>query len=203
MNGLSFAVTVRPENIEACTALNQCMIALKEMAVIWPSASRAWDLLSGVQLRTHVNPLVSLVPHRYPDRHKRMAEDAFGEQGADYSRQQPQAVPSGSTANNNASGVHEIGHRLMAHMLGLEAPGADPSGYYLLLQSRPPFVPEQTSNQQLSYPSSAGFTQTMNPAVMSPDGSGSGGNWAQNMAAPDSYGMNNSNGMWDFGGYGV
>lgn len=33
INGLFSAVTVKPENIEACTALNQCMIALKEMAV--------------------------------------------------------------------------------------------------------------------------------------------------------------------------
>ena len=148
-----------------------------------------------------MNPLVSLVPHRYPDRNKRMAKDAFGEEEADYSRQQPPAVPSGSIANNNASGVHEIGHRLMAHMLGLEAPG-DPSGYYQLLQSRPHFIPEQTSNQQI-YPSNAGFTQTMNSAVMSGDVSGSGGSWAHNMASPDTYGMNNSNGMWDFGGYGV
>ncbi|KAF8808141.1 hypothetical protein BYT27DRAFT_7190259 [Phlegmacium glaucopus] len=196
-------MTIRPENFEASTGLDQCMTALKEMAIVWPSASRAWDLLNGVKLRTHVNPLAPFPPHhRYPDRHKRPAEDAFEERAA-YSRREP--------AVNNASGVQEINTRLMAHMLGLEVPGNDPSTYYLL-HSPPPFIAggssqpssQQPSSQQLLYPSSAGFTsdmQTINPVVMSGDGTGAGSSWAQNIAAPGSYGINNY--MYDFEGYGV
>jgi len=131
-----------------------------------------------------------------------MAEDAFGERESGYSRKEP-------TVNNaSGHGVQDISTRLMAHMLGLEVPGHDPSTSYYMLHSRPPFVAggssQPSSNQQLSYPSGAGFTndmQTMNPVVMSGDGSGTGTNWAQNIATPGSYGINNY--MYDYGGYGV
>jgi hypothetical protein len=189
MNVVTLAI--RPENFEARTGFDQCMTALKEMAIIWPSASRAWDLLNGVQLRTHVNPLISLPGHRYSDRNKRMAEDAFGETGAGCdSRQEPNnAVP----FVNNAG---ELSQRLMmAHMVGLETPGVDPLTSYYLLQSRPAFV-----TQPPSYPPSTGFAMN---AVMSGDGTGAGGNWSQSMTASDNYGMNNASYMYGFGEYGV
>jgi hypothetical protein len=132
-----------------------------------------------------------------------MAEDAFGTQ-SDYSRQEPHVVCS------SASGVHEISTRLMAHMLGLEAPGSDPPSPYYSFQSRSPSMagPLQPCNQ-LSYPPNAGFTngiQPMNPVAIPEEGSGSGANWAQNIGAPGNFGINNPsypNFMYDFGGYGV
>jgi hypothetical protein len=131
---------------------------------------------------------MSLPAHRHPDRHKRMAEDAFGESEAGYGRQ-PNPVRGDSSAS-------EINQRLMAHMLGLEAPGADPLASYYLLH---PF----DTGQPQSYPLNAGFTNAINP-VMSGDETGSvGGSWSQNMAALDNYGINNANYAYDFGGYGV
>jgi hypothetical protein len=126
-----------------------------------------------------------------------MAEDAFGESGTDYNRREANAACVNSTIDN----AQELNQRLVAHMLELEAPGVvDPITSYYLLHSRPPFVAGD-STQLLSYPASAGFT--MNP-VMSGDGAGSvGGNWSQNMAAPDNYGINNTNYMYGFGEYGV
>lgn len=112
-----------------------------------------------------------------------MAEEAFGEGETGYSRQEPDAVSSG----NNPS---EMGQRLMAHMLGLEAPGIDPVTSYYLNHSRGPYV----AGQALPYPSHGGFTHGMNP-VMSGDGS-----WGQNMGSGENYGMNY---MYNFGEYGV
>lgn len=113
-----------------------------------------------------------------------MAEDAFGESGTGYSRQE-------------ANGGSEISERLMAHML---APGVDPLPYYFFVAG------DSSQAQAVSYPPSAGFThgmQTMNSVAMSGAGSGPvGGNWSHNMAA-DNYGINNANFMYDFGEYGV
>jgi hypothetical protein len=126
-----------------------------------------------------------------------MAEDAFGDSGTGYStgRQESNGVVCGG----------DISQRLMAHMLGLEAPGVDPLSSYYLLHSRGPFVAGDSSH--VSYPSSAEFTngcmQAMNPVVMSGDVPGPvGGNWSHTMAA-DNYGINNANYMYDFGEYGV
>lgn len=133
-----------------------------------------------------------------------MAEDAFGTQ-SDYTRQEPRAVCS---TVDSTSGVHDISTRLMAHMLGLEAPGSDPPSPYYSYQSRSPSMagPLQPCSQHLSYPPNAGFTNPMNPVAISEDGSGSGANWAQNIGGPGSFGINNSsypNFMYDFGGYGI
>ncbi|EEB87550.1 hypothetical protein MPER_15061, partial [Moniliophthora perniciosa FA553] len=43
-------LTLRPSNVQASQGLRQVMTALKDMAVLWPSASRALDLISGVRL---------------------------------------------------------------------------------------------------------------------------------------------------------
>lgn len=116
-----------------------------------------------------------------------MAEDAFEESGTGYSPQEP-------------NGGSEISQRLMAHMLGLEAPGVDPLPYYYFVAG------DSSQVQPVSYPPSAGFTngmQAMNSVAMSGVGPGSvGGNWSHNMAA-DNYGINNANYMYDFAEYGV
>lgn len=120
-----------------------------------------------------------------------MAEDAFGESGTGYSGQEANGVVCGS----------EVSQRLMAHMLGLEAPGVDPLSYYYFVAGDSPQA------QPLSYPSSAEFTngmQAMNSGAMTGDGTGPvGGNWSHTSMAADSYGINNANYMYDFGGYGV
>jgi hypothetical protein len=83
-------VTLRPSNIEASLGLRQCLNALKAIEVslinslydlsftriikmIWPSASRAWELLNGVKVR--LNNARS--PGSDSRRHKRQAEAAF------------------------------------------------------------------------------------------------------------------------------
>ena len=113
-----------------------------------------------------------------------MAEDAFGESGTGYSRQE-----------HNGCGS-EISQRLMAHMLGFEAPGVDPLPYYF-------FVAGDASQAQPVYPPSAEFTnsmQTMNSVAMTGAGPVAvGGNWSHSMAA-DNYGINY---VYDFGEYGV
>lgn len=120
-----------------------------------------------------------------------MAEDAFGESGTGYSRQEPNGVVCGS----------DISQRLMVHMLGLEAPGVDPLPYYYFVAG------DSSQAPPLTYPPSAEFTngmQAMNSVAMSGGGTGAvGGNWSHNMAA-DNYGINNANyTMYDFGEYGV
>ena len=118
-----------------------------------------------------------------------MAEDAFGEGGTSYSRQEGSGVVCGGS---------DISHRLMAHMLGLEAPGVEPLPYYF-------FVGGETSQGQgVSYPPSTEFTGGMQTMSMSGGVAGPvGGNWSHNMAA-DNYGIiNNTNYMYDFGEYGV
>ncbi|KAL1671763.1 fungal-specific transcription factor domain-containing protein [Schizophyllum commune] len=44
------ALTVQPSNFQASLGLRQCLTALDEMQVVWPSASHAWDILNGVKL---------------------------------------------------------------------------------------------------------------------------------------------------------
>jgi hypothetical protein len=86
---------------------------LRFVQIIWPSAARAYELLNGVKLGALHAPV--LPPHP-TDRHKRQAEDAFG---PDYSfdRQFGQSV----------DGVQDVANKLMAHMLGLDIPGVEPS----------------------------------------------------------------------------
>ncbi|KAF9270701.1 hypothetical protein L218DRAFT_993268 [Marasmius fiardii PR-910] len=140
-------LTLRPSNPQASQGLRQCMTALNEMSVLWPSAARALDLLSGVKLEyeTSPQPLVSPTGDRLSKRH---AEDAFGREnlrreafGADGNpnsnvqrvtgqhqaqRQSQQQQPS----LVDVQGVQDLGTRIMAHMLGLDIPGLEPSTSY-------------------------------------------------------------------------
>ncbi|KAJ7751211.1 fungal-specific transcription factor domain-containing protein [Mycena maculata] len=115
-------LTLRPSNPQASLGFRQCLSALKEMEIIWPSAARAWELLNGVKLgalNTAVPPAQSL------DRHKRHAEDAFGQD-------RPPDYPSHGLVEDphmgqNMDGVQDMANKLMAHMLGLDLPGVEPS----------------------------------------------------------------------------
>ncbi|KAJ7597406.1 fungal-specific transcription factor domain-containing protein [Mycena floridula] len=116
-------LTLRPSNVQASLGLRQCMVALKDMAVVWPSASRAWDLLSGVKIGVDDG-------HTYPpntaERHKRDADHAFGQD--EYLRRDSYGVPRAARQlpGHGDSGVQDLSSRIMANMLGLEVGGLEP-----------------------------------------------------------------------------
>ncbi|KAH6917023.1 fungal-specific transcription factor domain-containing protein [Coprinopsis sp. MPI-PUGE-AT-0042] len=122
-------LTLRPENVEASIGLEHCKVALKDMERAWPSASRAWDLLNGAHVSVSQPNGASYTDPGYQARSKRPAEDAFGHEGSEYSQQET-FVPNSVTplqAPMNQNGVQDLGNRMMAHMLGLDIPGVEPS----------------------------------------------------------------------------
>ncbi|KAK0481545.1 fungal-specific transcription factor domain-containing protein [Armillaria novae-zelandiae] len=120
-------LTLRPSNVQASLGLRQCMAALKDMEVVWPSASRAWDLLNGVQL-TFDNAQTS-EDSNSPGRHKRQADIAFAqEKSSDYLQREAFGDLNGPPQPEQAeTGVQDLSTRIMAHMLGLDIPGIEPS----------------------------------------------------------------------------
>ncbi|KAF9486569.1 hypothetical protein BDN70DRAFT_870159 [Pholiota conissans] len=215
-------LTIRPDNVEARHGLQQCMIALKEMAIVWPSASRAWELLNGVQLRTHAPPAAQFQPHyQNLDRNKRGAQDAFGEDNRpDYPAQgtfgasptSPGGAPNGGQGLNlpNETGVQDVSTRLMAHMLGLEIPGVEPSTSYFPGYEWWPRnqgggggsqqQSQQQQQQQGAYPAGTEFStelQSMGQGLPSVGGS----SWVPSQTGD--YNGNNLNYSYDFGQYGV
>ncbi|KAF5368389.1 hypothetical protein D9758_002173 [Tetrapyrgos nigripes] len=123
-------LTLRPSNVQASHGLRQCMTALKEMEILWPSASRAWDLLHGVNMAFDT-------PQQAPktDRPKRAADDAFGqEKTSDYLQREAFRVSEqrdvGLQQAPSEAGVQDLSTRMMAHMLGLDIPGVEPSTSY-------------------------------------------------------------------------
>ncbi|KAF8215918.1 fungal-specific transcription factor domain-containing protein [Mycena galopus ATCC 62051] len=109
-------LTLRPSNPQASLGLcfQQCLTALKDMEIIWPSAARAYELLNGVKL----GALNAPPPTNSADRHKRHAEAAFGQD-------RPPDYPLREFGQND--GVQDVANKLMAHMLGLDIPGVEPS----------------------------------------------------------------------------
>lgn len=95
--------------------------------MIWPSASRAYDLLNGVKIQfdnawTHLGS--------NPDRQKRHADDAFGrEKNSDLFQREAFGILPDKDSDGN--GVQDISTLIMAHMLGLDIPGIEPSTSYL------------------------------------------------------------------------
>ena len=193
-----------------------------------PSASRAWDLLNGVQLRTHAQPAVAALSspqYQHIDRNKRPAQDAFGEEkSSDYLQReafgavQPTDQPPRDQGleENNVNGVQDISTRLMAHMLGLEVPGVEPSTSYYPGYEWWPRMNQGMINQGYSqpmghpqnpaYPGNTEFPpdmQSMHP------GGNTGPNWEPQMHAvvpPQDYGLNHGQQLaynYDFGHYGV
>ncbi|GLB35813.1 putative fungal specific transcription factor [Lyophyllum shimeji] len=121
-------LTLRPSNLQASLGFQQCMAALKDMEMVWPSASRAWQLLNGVKMGSeNVPPQM-----HFPDRNKRPADAAFGqEKSSDYLQREAfkATIPEISNADGE-NGVQALGTRIMAHMLGLHIPGVEPSTSY-------------------------------------------------------------------------
>jgi hypothetical protein len=90
--------------------------------MVWPSATRAWDLLNGVKMD-------DILPPQFPDpaRYKRQADDAFG-----HEKNLPQEVLKKAEAHHEGeNGVQDLGSRIMAHMFGFHVPGVEPSTSFL------------------------------------------------------------------------
>ncbi|KAJ4485754.1 fungal-specific transcription factor domain-containing protein [Lentinula aciculospora] len=139
-------LTLRPGNIQASKGLRQCLEALQEMEVLWPSAARAKDLLSGavgsmfcyslhtfkLTMRTGVK--LGLDACESVGRTKRDADDAFGqEKSIDLVQRETfreggqEALPQDQVERPpEETGVQDLSQRLMAQMLGL-VPGVEPS----------------------------------------------------------------------------
>lgn len=94
--------------------------------VVWPSASRAWELLNGVKMGSNdLPPQITFL-----DRPKRPADAAFGqEKSSGYFHQEALPVYDSNASEGN-TGVQELGTRIMAHMLGLHIPGIEASTSY-------------------------------------------------------------------------
>ncbi|KAL1740837.1 fungal-specific transcription factor domain-containing protein [Schizophyllum fasciatum] len=123
-------LTVRPSNLQASLGLRQCLTALNEMQVVWPSASRAWDLLDGVKLGYEKAVAIPQIRGDGSER-KRDLENAFGpedQKNSDYL--QREAFGTYGSARQEPSpqnGMRDLSQRIMAHMLGLDIPGIEPS----------------------------------------------------------------------------
>jgi len=150
-----------------------------------------------VQIRSQTHTL----PPQYlnTDRNKRAAQDAFGEEKTqDYPQReafganpmQPDPVPDNS---NSTTGVQDISTRLMAHMLGLEIPGVEPSTSYY-----PGYEWWPRMNQGVPYPVDTEYGPSMGQGL--PPASGNTG-WVPSQHT--GYGTNNLNYGYDFGQYGV
>ncbi|KAF5352426.1 hypothetical protein D9756_005920 [Leucocoprinus leucothites] len=152
-------LSLRSSHVEAALGLQQCMSALKDMEIVWPSASRAWDLLNGVKLSDGIYATQLLqVQGQSSDRQKRLADDAFGqEKEVDY-RQRGVYDDRGNISGNessieNQNGVQDLSTRIMAHMLGLDIPGIEPStSYYPGYQWWPRASGQEPSTQPVSQP---------------------------------------------------
>ena len=124
-------LTMRPSNVQTSIALQRVLGALKEMSVRWPAGQRAWELISGAH--THVSdPTFQSMPVNGQQRHKRAAEDAFGigEKVSDVLQQEAFDERTGGGAPQPVRGG-PASDRVLAHMLGLDIPGIEPSTSYL------------------------------------------------------------------------
>ncbi|TDL28079.1 hypothetical protein BD410DRAFT_894187 [Rickenella mellea] len=120
-------LSLRPSDVQAHVCLEKILSVLKEMEIIWPSATRARELLNGAktQFDDSLTPIV-----RGPDRTKRDAEIAFGgheQEQSPGSVQDKQARKFAILPSSKGPVHHEISALLMAHMLGLDIPKAQPS----------------------------------------------------------------------------
>jgi hypothetical protein len=121
-------LTIRPSNVQAYIGLQQLLTALKSMETTWPSAARAWDLLHGVKVQVDSNLTPML---QGPDRPKRGADDAFGrEKNSDFLQRETFGDSGSKERMTSTAGIQDISTRMMAHMLGLDIPGIEPSTSY-------------------------------------------------------------------------
>ncbi|KAF8445677.1 fungal-specific transcription factor domain-containing protein [Boletus edulis BED1] len=121
-------LTIRPSNMQAYIGLQQLLTALTNMQTTWPSAARAWDLLHGVKVQVDSNLTPML---QGPDRQKRGADDAFGrEKSSDFLQREAFGDSGSRERMTSTPGIQDISTRMMAHMLGLDIPGIEPSTSY-------------------------------------------------------------------------
>lgn len=99
--------------------------------MVWPSAARAWDLLNGVKLTIDIPQAES---SNSPGGQKRQAEVAFAvEKSSDFLQREAfggmnhNSPPSTEQTQAPEPGVQDLSTRIMAHMLGLDIPGIEPS----------------------------------------------------------------------------
>ncbi|KAI0321361.1 fungal-specific transcription factor domain-containing protein [Amylostereum chailletii] len=127
-------LTMRPSNMQTSLALQRVLSCLHEMSAIWPSARRAWELLSGA----HVHVDNTILSHRGTsnERLKRPAEESIigSEKVSDVLQQEafdenghPRAGPDSPVSPVPANAAN----RVLAHMLGIDIPGIEPSTSYL------------------------------------------------------------------------
>ena len=101
--------------------------------MIWPSALRAWELLNGAKV--HVDN--GILRFNEVQRFKRHADDAFGTAdtntngSAGLLTQSFGLAPSIAVDAAAAPQASNTENRLLAHMLGLDLPGVEPSTSYL------------------------------------------------------------------------
>lgn len=121
-------LTVRPLNQQASLGLRQCLTALKKMEMIWPSAGRAWALLEGAKVQ--FDNAAPMAQHA-DDRRKRQADDAFGqEKSSDVLSRGAFGAVDQQPPSSPGQGIQDMSTRIMAHMLGLDIPGIEPSTSY-------------------------------------------------------------------------
>ena len=105
-----------------------CRYAFTHVQTTWPSAARAWDLLHGVKVQVDSNLTPML---QGPDRQKRGADDAFGrEKNSDFLQREAFGDSGSKERMTSTAGIQDISTRMMAHMLGLDIPGIEPSTSY-------------------------------------------------------------------------
>jgi hypothetical protein len=121
-------LTLLPLNQQASMGLRQCLTALKQMEVTWPSAGRAWALLEGAKVQLD-NAAPSI---QGEERRKRPADDAFGQEKIfDFSQGAFRPVDQEQTlVRGNVPGMQDMSNRILAHMLGIDVPGIEPSTSY-------------------------------------------------------------------------
>ncbi len=98
--------------------------------MIWPSALRAWELLNGAKV--HVDNRI--LRFNEVQRYKRHADDAFGTSDTNGAGLLTQSFGLGSSLGVDAAAAPQAStpeNRLLAHMLGLDIPGVEPSTSYL------------------------------------------------------------------------
>ncbi|KZV76951.1 hypothetical protein PENSPDRAFT_741072 [Peniophora sp. CONT] len=125
-------LTMRPSNVQTSIALQRVLGALKEMSVRWPAGQRAWELISGAH--THVSdPTFQSMPVNGMQRQKRPADDAFGlgEKVSDVLQQEAFEERTGGGGTPQPVRGGPASDRVLAHMLGLDIPGIEPSTSYL------------------------------------------------------------------------
>ena len=120
--------------------------------ILWPSASRAWDLPNGVKLSDGIFAThLPKVQGKCFDGQKQVADDAFEEKDLNYSQRE--------FCNGNVSGQFIGGHngaqdfstQIMVEMLGLDIPGMGPSVYHPGYQLWPPTSGHEWSSTPLVF----------------------------------------------------